>query len=158
MALATGFVLVLCQAVLIRSFLLNGTASTRITSYEFQLLSKLNLDEQSRITRLEDDVRALFKDQQALKDSKAALEIQLNITNSENISIRQKLNATEVTLGGQTKILKNVKAELDKEIANRHQLQVAYSTLTSNFHNLSVFVNSNTDDIGRLSDKTGKFI
>ena len=130
MAFGTGFVLVLCQVVLIRSFLMNSTASTRITSYEFQLLSKLNLDEQTRISRLEDDVRSLVKDQQVLKDA--------------NAQLNQELNAS--------------KAELDREIANRHQLQVAYSTISSKLNNLSLLVNSNTVDIGKLSHKTGKFI
>ena len=50
------FLWMLFQAVLTRSFLVNNS-TTGITSYEFQLLSKLIVDEQTRISHLEEDIR-----------------------------------------------------------------------------------------------------
>ena len=179
MSFTTDFLLILCQIVMVRSFLVNSSASTRVTSYEFQLLSKLILDEQTRTSHLEEDMKDLIKDQQTMKNSKVALDTQLNTTKSEQIATRQELiatrqeliatkselnatkselNATKRELEGQMKTLKSIKAKLDKEIINRHQLQMTYSALVTDFHNLSVSVNSNTIDIGILSHKIGRFI
>ena len=85
------------------------------------------------------------------------MELQLNITKTELNATKQELNTSRVELDGQKKILKNIKLALDKEIANRHQLQYANTELMSNFHNLSIYVNSNMIDIGRLSHKIGRF-
>ena len=106
----TGCILItLCQLVLVHSFLLNSSTSTSITSYEFQLLSKLILDEQMRTSHLEEDFRTLVKDQDVLKNGKATLETQLNNTKSELIATKQELNATNHALN-------DAKKELAKQI------------------------------------------
>ena len=171
MSFTTDFLLILCQIVMVRSFLVNSSASTRVTSYEFQLLSKLILDEQTRTSHLEEDMKDLIKDQQTMKNSNVALETQLNTTKSEQIATRQELmstkselnatkselNATKRELEGQMKTLRNITSKLDKEITNRHQLQSAYSALATDFHNISVAANSNMTDIGILSHRIGRF-
>ena len=149
---------------MVRSFLVNSSVSTRVTSYEFQLLSKLILDEQTRTSHLEEDMKDLIKGQQTMKNSKVALETQLNTTKTEQIATRQELIATQSELNDTKKeleghmiLLKNVTAKLDKEITNRHQLQMAYAALATDFHNLSVTVNPNMTGIGILSHRIGRF-
>ena len=152
MLYSLSFLLLLGQVALIRSFLVNGTSSTKIPSYEFQLISKLILDEQTRTSRLEGETKDLLKDYQVIKTSRDALETHLNTTKSglvatrhelaatkyELSATRTELNATKRELDGQMATLRSMKAKLDKAITNRlHQLETAYTAVTSDIHNLS---------------------
>ena len=117
------FLLLLGQVALILSFLVNGSSSTRITSYEFPLLSKLILDEQTRTSRLEDEMKDLLKDYQVMKTSRDALETHLNTTKSELFATRHELAATKYELSATRIELNTTKRELDGQMATLRSMK-----------------------------------
>ena len=111
-----------------RAFVLTNVSTAQLTSYEFRHLFDLILDGQNRITSLERELKAT-------KDSRDRdihyLETSLNAS-------RQTVNLLNTTLQQQARDIKYARFEMDKEKANRNQLQQEYTALMIRFQNMSL--------------------
>ena len=119
--------------------LLNVSNTARLSSFEFQQLSQLLINEEHSRNHMENDLTSLVqrvseiehdlkKYAQDIADAKDALEGQMNHT---QMMIRKDIYTTKITLNRQTKAL-------EKEQSNRRQLERDYTRLMLELHNLSL--------------------
>ena len=146
--------LIMAKICVTYSFLLTNSTATGLNSFEYQHLSQLIYNGQSRITTLEQELMTVKTIHDiALKDMDLRhknVELQLNATNAELNVTEKELSVTKVTLDEQVRTAGYIKLALEKEKINRHQLQQQYSGLINDFQNLS---RSCHDDIAHLNQR-----
>ena len=105
-------VILLLNACACCAFLVNSSSSG-LTSYEFRLLSEYILDEKQLRHQLEGSLASL---QQELQNTKTQFNQQLNDT-------KEELKAVKSILAQHSKTSTTLQNSLNKETANRQQLQ-----------------------------------
>ena len=111
-----------------RAFVLSNVSTAQLTSYEFRHLFDLILDGQSRITGLEHELKA----------TKDGHDRDVQYLETELNSNRQTVSLLNTTLQKLSKEINYARFEMDKEKANRQQLEHEYTTLMIRFQNLSL--------------------
>ena len=119
--------------------LLNGSSVARLSSFEFQQLSQLLINEEhsrnhlennltsleQRVSEIESDLKTKYA--QDIANVKDALEGQMNHTKS---LMEKEINTTKAALNHQAQAL-------EKEKSDRRQLEREYTKLIMDFNNLS---------------------
>ena len=135
--------LLVLQTNAIHSFLLNNSSPTGLTSFEFQHLLQMILNEEHSRNHVEDEVTSIeqrvaeiendlkTKYQQDIADVKTAMELQVNAT---KVKLEHEMNTTQMVVERQT-------YALEKEKSNRYQLEREYTRLMMDFKNLSLAYN-----------------
>ena len=155
------------------SFLLNSS-QTGLTSFEFQHLSQLIINEEQSRHHVENDVTSLeqrvaeiehdlkSKYEKDIADAKTALERQINATktfleqeaNSTKAAFERELNTTKALLEQQSHAL-------EKEKSNRRQLEREYTRLMTDFRNVSLaydgLVAKDTELQEKIANQTNSF-
>ena len=130
---------ILVQACVAYSFLLPNT--TRLSLFEYQHLSQLVYNGESRIAMLEQELMTLKSiHDQAIADMDARynrIEQKLNDTKSELNATMNDHSVTKAMLDEQIRTAGYMKQAMEKEKINRHQLQLQYTELMNDFRNLS---------------------
>ena len=119
--------------------MLNESNTARLSSFEFQQLSQLLINEEHSRNHVENDLTSLeqrvaeighdlkTKYTQDIVDAKDALEGQMNHT---KVLMEKEINETKIALNRQTQALV-------KEKSNRRQLEREYTRMMMEFYNLS---------------------
>ena len=155
------FLFVLLQPYIVDTFLLNSTQA-RLTSFEFQHLSQLVINEEQsrhhvenevsslerRVAEIETDLKTKYKAEMAA--FKTEVEIQINTSKGEcenkvkliKTSLEEEANLTKTAFEREvntTKLtLEQQSRELEKEKYNSRQLEREYTRLMMDFRNLSL--------------------
>ena len=134
-------IIIMTKMCITYSFLMTNSTVSRLCSFEYQHLSQLIYNGESRIATLEQELMTVNTiHDQAISDMDLRykkIEQQLNVTKAELYATKTDHSVTKAMLQEQVRTSDYIKQALEKEKSNIHQLQQQYTGLMNDFQNFS---------------------